>query len=263
MSVQINNFSMAYTSAGQGAPVLFIHGYPLNRQMWQPQVDGLAAKARILAPDLRGHGDSQAVPGPYTMDLFASDLKVFLDTLDITQRVVVCGLSMGGYVAFAFYRKYAARIVGLILTATRAAPDSQEGKIGRDQAAGTAQENGVDAIVEAMLPKLVSPKTLERKPEVVAKVRAIMQHTSLEGVLGDLAGLRDRPDSTPTLGQIKIPTLILHGADDAIVPLKEAQAMQAGIAHARLEVIPDAGHLLNLEDPKTFNQAVGKFIQEL
>jgi pimeloyl-ACP methyl ester carboxylesterase len=263
MQTTINNFAMAYTDTGQGPPLLFIHGYPLNRKLWQPQVEGLADTARILAPDLRGHGDSQAVPGPYSMELFADDLNAFLDALAITKPVIVCGLSMGGYVAFAFFRKYAARMAGLILTATRASADSIEARNARDQAAELARQKGISAIVEAMLPRLMSPKTYERQPELVARLREIMEHNSLEGIVGDLMGMKARPDSTPSLAQITIPTLILHGADDPIVPPGEARAMQAAIPGARLEMIPDAGHLPNLENPNAFNQAVRQFIKNL
>ena len=118
MNVQVNGFSMAYTSAGSGLPVVFVHGYPLSRRIWEPQASGLSDAARVLAPDLRGHGESQPVPGPYSMDLLADDLNAFLDVLGSVRPVVLCGHSMGGYVAFAFWRKYAARLAGLILTST-------------------------------------------------------------------------------------------------------------------------------------------------
>jgi 3-oxoadipate enol-lactonase len=263
MNIQLPDFTLAYTDAGQGLPLLFVHGYPLNRALWQPQVEGLGDIARILAPDLRGHGDSQTMPGPYSMDLFADDLNAFLDALGITQPIVLCGLSMGGYVAFAFFRKYAVRLAGLILTATRAAADTPQQKAARDQSAETARQQGVQAIVTAMLPRLLSPKTYAQHPDLVAQVKMIMEHTSLEGILGDLAGLKERPDSTPNLSQIRLPTLLLPGADDPIVPLQEAQAMHAGIQGARLEIIPDAGHLPNLENPSAFNRAVRRFLDTL
>ncbi len=263
MYLQLPDYTLAYTDLGQGLPLVFIHGYPLNRGLWQPQVDELWDVARVLAPDLRGHGDSQPVPGPYSMDLLAEDVKAFLDSLGINQPVILCGLSMGGYIAFAFFRKYASRMAGLILTATRALADTPQQKAGRDQSAQLAGQMGVEAIVEGMLPKLLSPKTYAQRPELAALARTIMEKTSLAGILGDLAGLKERPDSTPTLGQIHLPTLILHGADDQIIPLQEAQAMQAAIPGARLEVIPDGGHLLNLENPAAFNQAVRSFLKEL
>ncbi len=256
-------FSMAYSEAGKGLPLVFVHGYPLNRRMWQPQLEGLADVARLLAPDLRGHGESQAVPGPYSVDLFADDLAAFLDALGIRQKIVLCGLSMGGYIVFAFYRKYAARLAGLILTATRAAADSPQARLGRDQSAELARQQGVNAIVDAMLPKLLAPATFQTRPELVEQARQVMAANSLEGVLGDLVALKERPDSTPTLSGIHIPTLLLPGAEDQIIPLPEAQAMQAAIRGSVLEVIPDAGHLLNLENPAAFNAAIRRFLNGL
>ncbi|OGO38621.1 MAG: hypothetical protein A2W35_09540 [Chloroflexi bacterium RBG_16_57_11] len=261
MQVTVNGFSMAYSDAGQGPPLLLVHGFPLNRQLWQPQLDGLSEVARVIAPDLRGHGDSQAIPGPYSMDLFADDLNLFLDALGIHEKIVLCGLSMGGYVVFAFYRKYPHRLRGLILTATRAAADTPEGRLARDQMTALAREKGVPAISESMLPKLLAPQAYPNRPDLVEQVRSITLGVSLEGVLGDLAALKDRPDSTPTLAQIDVPTLLLHGADDQIIPLSEAQAMQAGLRGSKLVVLPEAGHLLGLENANVFNEAVRHYLK--
>jgi 3-oxoadipate enol-lactonase len=263
MHLQIHNFSMSYADQGQGLPLLFIHGYPLSGRMWKPQVEGLSSAARILAPDLRGHGVSQAVPGPYWMDLLAGDLNAFLDALEISRPVVLCGLSMGGYVTFAFYRQFSPRLAAVILAATRAGEDSPEGKAGRDKAAELARKEGVGAIVASMLPKMLSPKTYQQKPELVQTAKSIMEETSLEGVVGDLMGMKARPDSTPTLRGIEVPTLILHGADDQLIPLKEAEAMRDAIPQASLEILPDAGHLLNLEQPELFNGAIRRFLAGL
>ncbi len=256
-------FAMAYAQAGQGQPLLFVHGYPLTRRMWEPQLAGLANVARVLAPDLRGHGESQAVPGPYSVDLFADDLAAFLDALDIRQKVVLCGLSMGGYIAFAFYRKYASRLAGLILTATRAIPDTPQGRQARDQAMEQARQQGAAAIVDAMLPKLLSPAGFQSRPELVAQARQAMASSTVASILGDLAALKERPDSTPTLAQIAVPTLLLPGAEDQIIPLAEAQAMAAAIHGAWLQAIPGAGHLPNLENPAAFNAAVRDFLKNV
>jgi 3-oxoadipate enol-lactonase len=263
MQAQINDFRMAYEDRGQGIPLLLIHGYPLNRRMWQPQLEGLADVARVIAPDLRGHGESQAMSGPYPMDLLAGDVNALLDVLNIHQPLVLCGLSMGGYVAMAFCRQYASRLKGLILTATRTAPDSSEGKERRDAAAGLARQEGVAAIVETMLPRMMSPVTYQNKLALVGTVKEIMLETSLPGVMGDLMGMKERPDSTPSLAEIDLPVLILHGADDPLVPLQEAQAMQVALRNAQLEVLPEAGHLPNLEQPEKFNQAVRRFLASL
>jgi 3-oxoadipate enol-lactonase len=263
MHIQLKDFSMAYTDAGQGLPLLFIHGYPLSRSLWQLQIEALSDVARVLAPDLRGFGDSQSVPGPYSMDLFADDLNAFLDALGIAEPAVICGLSMGGYVAFAFYRKYAHRVRGLVLTSTRAAPDTAEGKARRDQAAAEAMQAGVASVVDGMLPKLLAPQNLKKRPELVERASSIMASASLQGVVGALNAMKERPDSTPTLGRIAVPTLVVHGAEDSIVPLEEARQMAAAIPGARLEVIPDAGHLLNIENPQVYNQALRQFLDSL
>jgi pimeloyl-ACP methyl ester carboxylesterase len=263
MQLTVNGFSMAYSDAGQGIPLLFVHGFPLNRRLWQPQLEGLSGVAQVLAPDLRGHGDSDPIAGPYSMDLLAGDLNAFLDALGIQEKIVLCGLSMGGYIAFAFCRKYAHRLRGLILTATRAAADTPEGLAARDQMMALARENGVAPIVETMLPKMLAPQTYQARPGLVEQVRIIMLRTSLEGVLGDLAALKSRPDSTPTLAQIAAPTLILHGAQDQLIPLKEAEAMRDAIPGARLVVIEQAGHLLGRENARMFNKAVKRFLDTL
>ncbi len=262
MHIEANGVTLAYSQTGSGRPLLLVHGYPLSREIFQAQVTGLAGLAQVIAVDLRGHGDSQAVPGPYSVDLLADDLNALLDALGVKQPVVLGGLSMGGYVTFAFYRKYTQRVAGLILTATRAGADSPEGKAGRDQSIATAQEKGVAAIAAAMLPKMLAPAAYQQRPDLVQQAEQIMRRTSLEGVLGDLAALRDRPDSTPTLARIDRPTLILPGADDQIIPLAEAEALRAGIRGAQMTVIPQAGHLTSLENPPAFNQAVSAFLRQ-
>jgi pimeloyl-ACP methyl ester carboxylesterase len=250
---------MAYDDRGRGLPLLFIHGYPLNRTLWEPQIDDLSYTTRVLTVDLRGHGESDPMPGPYPMDMLADDCISLLDALGITTPIVICGLSMGGYVTFAFYRRYAARVAGLILTATRAGADSSESKANRDKSAVLAHEKGADVIAEAMLPRLLSPKTLTARPDLVDRVRKIMRGISVDGLVGDLTGMRDRLDSTPLLTQINIPTLIIYGADDQIIPLSEVEFMHQAIINSELKIIPDAGHLPNLEQPELFNQVVKEF----
>jgi pimeloyl-ACP methyl ester carboxylesterase len=263
MFVKIKQVSMAYSDAGEGVPLVCLHGYPLNRHIWDPQLMGLSDAVRVLAPDLRGHGESQVLPGPYSMDLLAEDINNFLDALEIREQIVLCGLSMGGYVAFAFFRWYPQRVKGLVLTATRAGADTLEGKAGRDQAIALALESGVPAVIEDMPSKLLSTESYKRNPKLVATVKAIMQSSSLEGILGDLKGMRERPDSTPTLPDIDVPTLIIHGANDPIIPLAESRAMQDTIPNSELEIIPGAGHLPNMEKPQAFNAALREYLNKL
>jgi 3-oxoadipate enol-lactonase len=263
MRITLDSLALDYSDNGSGIPLLLIHGYPLSRALWEPQITGLANAVRVLAPDLRGHGGSDFGPGSCSMSVLADDCRGFLDALGVTPPVVLGGLSMGGYVVFEFNRKYPQRIAGLILAATRAGADSPEAKANRDKAATTAREKGVGAIVETMLPKMLSPKSSQGRPELVTRVRKMMASTSLAAVVGDLAAMRDRPDSTAMLAQIDKPTLIVHGADDQLIPPAEAQAAGAAIPDARLKILPDAGHLLNLEQPEAFNEAVRGFLSSI
>jgi len=270
MKIGINDFQMAYDDLGNKLPLLLIHGYPLNRTMWEPQIDGLRDHVRIIAPDLRSHGESSipAISGSgfdiaHPMEQLADDCASLLEALDVNDRVILGGLSMGGYIAFAFYRKYHQRVAGLILAATRAGADSPEVKQNRDKAVALARQSGAQAIAQSMLPKMMSPKTYTEKPELVNLVSKMMQSTSVNGIVGDLLGMRDRPDSLSLLPQINIPTLLIHGADDQLIPLSEMQAMQAAIPGSVLRTIPNSGHLLNLEQSEIVNQAILEFIQGL
>lgn len=263
MELVLPDLNMAFDDVGSGQPILLIHGFPLNREMWKPQLVSLSAYARVIAPDLRGHGDTPPTPGPYSMDMLAADCHALLQALGITEKVVVCGLSMGGYVTLAYYRRYPEHVAGLVLAATRAAADTPEGKANRDRAAEQAREDGPQAIIAAMLPKMLSPKTYSENPDLVASLERIMSKTTQEGMIAAILGMRDRPDSTELLGQINVPTLIIHGADDQLIPLSEAESMERMIKNAQRVVLPHAGHLLNLEQSQLFNQALQRFLAEI
>lgn len=263
MKQAINGFMMNYSDVGEGQPIIFVHGYPLSQRIWEPQAAGLADIARCITPDLRGHGGSEPVPAPYSMELFADDLAALVDAHKIHGKVIVCGLSMGGYATLAFYRKYPDRAAALILAGTRAADDSVQGRLGRDATAEKARLEGLEPVVNTMLPKMLSPITADRNQHLISLVRSIMMSISLEGMIADLQAMRDRPDSRPMLADITIPTLVLHGLDDQLIPSHEAEDMAAAIPGAVLQLIPNAGHLLNLEQPETFNLAVRNFLKRL
>lgn len=261
MRIQMSGWSISYDTAGEGLPIIFIHGFPLSRKVWEPQISGLASYARVILPDLRGHGDSDALQGPYSMDTLAEDCISLMNNLGITQPALVCGLSMGGYVAFAMYRKFADRIAGLILSATRAAGESDEGKTARDNAITIAKTKGVDAIVDSMMPKMFAPDTYASQPDLVHRVRKMMVNTSVNGIIGALEAMRDRPDSTPMLSNIHKPVLILHGDKDQIIPVQKAYDMQSVIPGSELVVLENAGHLLNLEKSIEYNQEIREFLK--
>jgi 3-oxoadipate enol-lactonase len=265
MRIQLSGVTISYDDSGARPPtsrptILFIHGYPLSRKLWKPQMSDLAGSARLLLPDLRGFGESDATPGPYSMELLADDCLTFLDWLGIIESVILCGLSMGGYIALSLYRKYPQRVKGLILAATRAAADSLEAKTNRDKAIALAEKEGAEAIDRLMLPKMLSSRTYHSRPETVEFVHSILLSASVPGITGALAGMRDRPDSTSLLAQIAVPTLLIFGEEDQFVPRSEVEAMRDSIKDARLHWIPDAGHLPNLEQPAMFNSLVQEYL---
>jgi 3-oxoadipate enol-lactonase len=253
-------FSMDYDDAGHGKPVVLLHAFPLARAMWRPQVEALQAEYRVITPDLRGFGDSGGFTDAPSIRQMADDVAGLLDALGVTEPVVLGGLSMGGYVALTFARDHAARLLGLILADTRAEPDNAEGKANRDNLIAFAQRHTAADVIEQMLPKMLSDETRSRRPEVVAEVKRLAAAQSVDGVVTGLQALRDRPDSSPVLGGIRVPTLVVVGADDALTPRAMAETLVAGIRGARLEIIPGAGHLSNLEQPAAFNEAVRAFL---
>jgi 3-oxoadipate enol-lactonase len=263
MKYPLDNGFLVYDCIGQGIPLLFIHGYPLSRQIWLPQMEGLSDISSLISVDLRGHGESYPFEGLYTMDLLASDCKRLIDDLHIITPILVCGLSMGGYVTLALYHRYPELFQGMILTSTKPGPDSPEAKTNRETAIKNVLDHGVSFIADGMLPKMLSPATLASKSNLINSIREIMLETSILGIVGALQGMRDRPDSTPLLPQIKCPVLIIHGVDDQLIPIREAEMMHEHIPDSRLIAIRAAGHLLNLEKPEQFNQAIREFIQSL
>lgn len=261
MKIQVKEIQLNVEDRGSGQPLLLIHGFPLNLEMWRPQIEDLSSSVRTIAVDLRGHGLSPPTPGPYPMEMLADDCAAVLNAFGVKEKVVVMGLSMGGYISFALYRRHPQLVSGLILASTRAGADSEQGKTNREQAAAEIAHKGTQPMIDRMLSILMAPKTYQDKPELVQKVAEIISQTSSAGMISALQGMKERIDSTSFLDQIQVPTLILHGLDDQIIPLSEAESMQTGIPAARLETIPDAGHLPNLEQVEIFNQAVARFLE--
>lgn len=262
MKTQANGITIGYSDRGTGLPVVFLHAFPLNRTMWTAQEDVLSSQFRIITIDLRGHGESDAPLWHYSLDQSADDVRALLDHLSIQQAVLV-GLSMGGYVLFAFYRTYAERVKGLVLADTRAQADTPEGKEGRSQMAQTAYKKGPTAIADIMIPKLLSPATIQTRPEVVQRVRAMIEGNQISGIAGDLMAMAERLDSVPLLKQIACPTQIIVGELDRATPPADAKLMAEQIPGARLALIPNAAHLANLEQPEAFNQIICSFMSQV
>jgi pimeloyl-ACP methyl ester carboxylesterase len=250
----IDGVQIAYRDEGTGRPLLLIHAFPLSGTMWDRQVAALARSYRLIVPDLRGLGASQIVPGTSSLDQYADDLAGLLDQLGLgSQRVALGGLSMGGYIAFAFLRRYHERIDALLLADTRAQADSEEGRQGREKNARLAEEQGPGAIADQMLPKLLAPQASD---DLRAEIRRIIEANDRAGIAAALRSMAARPDSTPLLATIDVPTLIIVGAEDGLTPPSDARAMHAAIGGSRLVEIEGAGHLSNMEAPEEFNAAV-------
>jgi len=262
MKTQINGITIAYSDRGTGLPIVFLHAFPLNRTMWAQQEEALSLQFRVITIDLRGHGESDAPLWRYTLEQSVDDVNALLAHLAIQQALFV-GLSMGGYILFAFYRKYAARVKGLILADTRAQADTAEGKDGRFQIAQTAYKKGPSAIADIMMPKLLSPATIQTRTALVQQVRAMIEGNQISGIAGDLMAMAERLDSIPFLSQITCPTQIIVGELDQATPPSDAKLMADQIPNARLVIISNAAHLTNLEQPEAFNQIVAAFASDL
>jgi 3-oxoadipate enol-lactonase len=260
--IRVGEIQLAYRDTGLGQPVVLLHGYPFNRTLWTEQVDALSNGYRVITPDLRGLGESDATSGAATMNRMAQDVAALLDHLDIS-RAVIGGLSMGGYVALAFYKQFPSRVRALVLADTRAQADTEEGKQTRHQQAEKALAQGMAGIADSMLPKLLTPETVSKRPELVKRVRDMMLKTKPEGAAGALMGMAERDDQTPLLSQINCASLILVGREDPITPVQDSEKMNREIAGSRLVVIENAAHVSNLERTEQFNEELVRFLNLL
>jgi pimeloyl-ACP methyl ester carboxylesterase len=255
-----NGTRLATVDRGSGPPLVFVHGFPLDHTMWDAQIETLSGRHRVIAPDLRGFGQSGVTDGTVAMEQFADDLAGLLDAIAAGQRVVLCGLSMGGYIALAFCRKHSARLRGLILCDTRAEADAPEAAAARLETADRVLGEGPGFLADAMLPKLLAPQTLAERPEMVAAVRKMILGTDPRGIAASLRGMAQRPDSTPLLPAITCPTLVLVGQEDKLSPPEQMQALARQIPDAQFAVIPNAGHLAPVEQPAPTTAAIEAFL---
>jgi 3-oxoadipate enol-lactonase len=257
----VGDVEIAYDDLGTGLPVVFLHGFPLNRTMWDPQVGALVAECRCIPIDFRGMGDS-TVSGPYSMDRYADDVIGVLDTLRI-ERAVFVGLSMGGYVAFAIWRRHAHRVRALVLADTRAVADTVETIERRRAMIEAAEEQGSSAVANMQIAGLVGKTTRDKRPDIYDAMHRMMAQAAPEGIIGALEAMIERPDSTATLATINVPTMIVTGEEDVITPPRDARIMQASIPGSRLEILQLAGHLSNVERPAAFTTVVSEFLGSL
>jgi 3-oxoadipate enol-lactonase len=261
----IRGIEMTYVDCGVGTPLLLVHGFPLDHSMWNAQIDAMADAegCRVIAPDLRGLGQSEASPGVVTMEDMADDLASLLDELKIDEPVVFCGLSMGGYVAFQFALKYADRLAGLILCDTRAASDTPEMVATRRATAEEVLGEGSGNLVAGMIPKLFGKCSAGRCPQMVTALRQVMLENNRQGTASAALGMAERPDVTASLGKIDCPTLVIVGSEDAITPAAEMRSVAEAIPNCQFVEIPDCGHMSPMEKPDEVNAAIAQFIASL
>jgi pimeloyl-ACP methyl ester carboxylesterase len=262
-TLDLGDRTIACLDEGSGAPLAFLHAFPLNATMWRSQLQALPPGWRAIAPDLRGFQHSRrdgAPPARHVAD-HAADVLDLLGALRVGP-VVLVGLSMGGYIAFECWRQRPDLIAGLVLADTRAEADSDEARARRVAMRETVQSGGPGAVAEAMLPGLLGASTQTSDPHVAVEVRGMIERTTADGIADALEVLRTRPDSRATLGTITSPTLIVVGAEDGLTPPALSQAMADAIPGATLVTIPRAGHLSNLEHPIAFNDALRSWLDE-
>jgi 3-oxoadipate enol-lactonase len=267
--ITIGHRRIGYASAETPAPgtprqplrnLVLLHAFPLNATMWQPQVDAAPAGWRVIAPDYRGFGESSP-PLPATMNDLAGDLVDLLDRLEI-HEAIVAGCSMGGYVAFELLASAPNYVKGLVLIDTRAGADTEEGKTGRRKMLERVEKEGSRAIADDMTPKLLGASTQRDRPELVKRVHAMISGTHPQAIAMAVNAMMGRKDMTPALSDIKVPTLIIAGAEDTLMPLAAMEQMHGAVKGARFQTIDAAGHLPSLEQPEAFDAALQQFLKQ-
>jgi 3-oxoadipate enol-lactonase len=260
--VKVNDVEIAYDDVGHGMPVVLLHGFPFNRSMWSEQVEALKDQYRVITPDLRGLGDTGLQGQEAGIEDMARDVAGLLDHLGLN-RVVIGGLSMGGYVALAFHRLYPLRVRALILADTKAQADTDEAKKIRYQQAEAVTKDGMEPIADRMAPRLLTPHMLEDRKEIVERVRQMMIATPRDGAAAALRAMAARTDHVIRLPQILAPTLIIVGDEDEITSTEDSELMHREIRGSKLVTIYGAAHVSNIERPDEFNQALLDFLATL
>ncbi|MFF8790929.1 alpha/beta fold hydrolase [Streptomyces sp. NPDC015125] len=262
-SVFRREITVGYEDEGSGAPLMLVHGHPFNRSMWRPQTEYFSRTGRrVIAPDLRGYGDSTVVPGTTPLATFARDLVDLLDHLGI-ERCALGGLSMGGQIVMECYRLFPERISALMFADTFAAAETTDGRTARYDMAERLLREGMDGYAHEVLAKMVSPDTIAARPDVAAHVLGMMATTPPEGAAAALRGRAERPDYTELLSRITVPTLVVVGTEDTYTPVSDARDLHERIPDSRLTIIEQAAHMPNLEQPNTFNAALHEFLNSL
>jgi 3-oxoadipate enol-lactonase len=263
-TISLGQISLNVLDEGRGPPLLLVHGFPLDHTMWRGQINEFSRDFRVIAPDLRGFGQSNpatANDAVLTMTQFADDLAELLAALHVTEPVTFCGLSMGGYIAWQFAARHPAKLARLILCDTKAAADSKEAADNRHKLAAKVLAEGSQSAVDAMLPKLFAKGLVTKEKPWVEDTRQVILRSPPASIAAALRGLAAREDFTARLGEICVPTLVVCGAEDGITPPAEMRAIATAIPGAEYVEVPAAGHMSPLEDPASVNRAMRTFLR--
>jgi 3-oxoadipate enol-lactonase len=260
LTIPVNNFHLSYDDVGEGTiPVIFLHGYPFDKTMWQPQVDFLKSSHRLISYDIRGFGKSKDEESALNIDLFGEDLILFMDELSI-DKAIVCGLSMGGYIALNALKRFPDRFEALILSDTQCITDTNEVKEKRYKTIDEIEADGVDNFNEGFIKNVFHKDSIKNKKELVGQLRSVVFSNSKHIIKQGLIALAERAETCSTLNEITIPTLIICGREDEVTPLAQSEFMNTAIKGSILQVINNAGHVSNLEQPHEFNKHLLDFL---
>ena len=261
--IELDDLTLSYADAGQGDPFVLLHGFPLNRSMWKAQLDEFSETHRVIAPDLRGHGGSTVTEGTVTMKTMAYDVAKLLEAVGVDAPITLCGISMGGYVAWELWRQHRDRLAALILCDTRSIADTVEIARARQMMAAQVVEAGPQMAVDAMLPKLLANQHYETRPDLVETIREMILATNPVGIAATQRGMAERIDMTAQLSEIDTPTLLLCGSEDSISPPAEMLQIAEAMPNASFVAIETAGHLAPLEQPAATNAAIQSFLAHI
>ncbi len=260
LSISVNNFELSYSDVGEGAsPIIFLHGFPFDKTMWQSQLEFLKTSYRVIACDIRGFGKSTNENATLSMDLFADDLIQFMDNLEIDDAII-CGLSMGGFIALNAVKRYPERFEALILCDTQCIADTPEVLEKRLKTIAEIEANGAENFNEGFVKSVFHKDSLQNKKDVVAQLRSVVFANPKRIITEGLSALAQRTETCSTLKAIAIPTLILCGRADQVTPLEQSEFMHVSIKDSTLHVIENAGHVSNLEQPDEFNKHLQDFL---
>ncbi|MEM8946272.1 MAG: alpha/beta hydrolase [Planctomycetota bacterium] len=264
-NLMVNGIELACHTAGEGLPLVLIHGFPFDHTMWAPQIETLSSRCQVIAPDLRGYGASKMGTTDSSdgvdMATYAQDVAAWLDEFEVREPVILCGFSMGGYILWQFAKRHPERIRALILCDTRTVADSPEASAGRRKMAESIEDTGVEPVVEGLVPKLLATDTLANRPEIVQQVSEMIRQASPAAIASAQRGMAAREDVSAELDSFDWPALVVVGEEDAISPAEEMRGIAKSLPQGQFCEIAGAGHMTALENPVAVNDAMQRFIE--